>query len=70
MPVASVVLAIVCGIPNILFAYENPALQRLLHGEAAYLHDGPEIKNLAVITGLNNLSSEELAQLRAFLYSL
>jgi hypothetical protein len=29
------VLAIVCGIPNIVFAYENPAFQRLLHGEAA-----------------------------------
>jgi len=38
--------------------------------EAAYLHDGPAIKRLETIANLNNLSDQELGQLRAFLYSL
>ncbi len=38
--------------------------------EAAYLHDGPAIKDLKVIEELNNLNPVELDQLRAFLYSL
>ena len=60
-----------------------PACDFLLHDgracdaiEAAFLHDGPAIKKLGVITGLNgakglnDLGSEELKALRAFLYSL
>jgi hypothetical protein len=38
--------------------------------EAAYLHDGPAVKKLGMIGKLNNLSSEEMKALRAFLYSL
>jgi hypothetical protein len=51
--------------------------------EAAFLHDGPAIKKLGVIDGipgcvknsgnkcgLNDLTSDDLRQLRAFLYSL
>jgi hypothetical protein len=51
--------------------------------EAAFLHDGPAIKKLGVIDGiagcvknsgnecgLNDLTSTQLQQLRAFLYSL
>ncbi len=38
--------------------------------EAAFLHDGPAIKELGVITKLKDLSTEKVEQLRAFLYSL
>ena len=51
--------------------------------EAAFLHDGPAIKKLGVIDGipgcikmsgnrcgLNDLTSDDICQLRAFLYSL
>jgi CxxC motif-containing protein (DUF1111 family) len=38
--------------------------------EAAYLHDGPAVKQLGMIGKLNNLSAEEITALRAFLYSL
>ncbi|GEM_PF-1253080 len=38
--------------------------------EAAYLHDGPAIKELHTIEKLNSLDAIELNQLRAFLYSL
>jgi CxxC motif-containing protein (DUF1111 family) len=54
----------------------NPACDFLLHDgracdaiEAAFLHDGPEIKALGVIKGLSNPSTD-LSALRAFLYSL
>jgi CxxC motif-containing protein (DUF1111 family) len=55
----------------------DPACDFLLHDgracdaiEAAFLHDGPAIKKLGVIDGLNGLSPNQLLQLRAFLYSL
>jgi hypothetical protein len=55
----------------------NPACDFLLHDgracdaiEAAFLHDGPAIKKLGVIDGLNGLIPQQLLQLRAFLYSL
>lgn len=38
--------------------------------EAAFLHDGPAIKELNTIENLNGLDGPELDQLRAFLYSL
>ncbi len=38
--------------------------------EATFLHDGPAIKALETIQDLNELTEEELKQLRAFLYSL
>jgi hypothetical protein len=38
--------------------------------EAAYLHDGPAVKKIGMIKGLNGLSAEQMASLRAFLYSL
>ena len=38
--------------------------------EAAFLHDGPAVKELKMIEALNNLKPELLKQLRAFLYSL
>lgn len=38
--------------------------------EAAYLHDGPAVKDLGMIGKLNNLSTQDLKALRAFLYSL
>jgi CxxC motif-containing protein (DUF1111 family) len=38
--------------------------------EAAYLHDGPAIKELDMINRLNKLSADEIRALRAFLYSL
>lgn len=38
--------------------------------EAAYLHDGPAIKELGTIEALNNLNAIKIDQLRAFLYSL
>jgi hypothetical protein len=54
-----------------------PACDFLLHDgracdaiEAAFLHDGPAIKKLKVIEGLNGLDSDGIRQLRAFLYSL
>jgi CxxC motif-containing protein (DUF1111 family) len=54
-----------------------PACDFLLHDgracdaiEAAFLHDGPAVKKLGMIDGLNKLSESELKQLRAFLYSL
>src|SRR5262245_48096046 len=55
----------------------DPACDFLLHDgracdaiEAAFLHDGPAIKKLGVIEGLNGLLLEQLRALRAFLYSL
>jgi hypothetical protein len=55
----------------------TPGCDFLLHDgracdaiEAAYLHDGPAVKNLKMIEKLNDLSDKELEQLRAFLYSL
>ncbi len=55
----------------------DPACDFLLHDgracdaiEAAFLHDGPAIKKLGVIDGLNRLTPNQLLQLRAFLYSL
>jgi hypothetical protein len=55
----------------------KPACDFLLHDgracdaiEAAFLHDGPEIKALKVIEGLSGLSITQIQQLRAFLYSL
>lgn len=38
--------------------------------EAAFLHDGPAVKQLGMIGKLNQLSPNDLAALRAFLYSL
>ncbi len=38
--------------------------------EAAYLHDGPAVKKLHMIEELNSRSSEQIRDLRAFLYSL
>jgi len=35
-----------------------------------FLHDGPAIKKLGVIEGLNGLTPREILELRAFLYSL
>jgi CxxC motif-containing protein (DUF1111 family) len=55
----------------------DPACDFLLHYgracdaiEAAFLHDGPAVKKLGVIDALIGLSSTQLRQLRAFLYSL
>jgi hypothetical protein len=55
----------------------DPACDFLLHDgracdaiEAAFLHDGPAIKKLGVIDGLNGLTPQQILQLRAFLYSL
>lgn len=55
----------------------DPACDFLLHDgracdaiEAAFLHDGPAIKKLGVIDGLNRLSAQQILELRAFLYSL
>jgi CxxC motif-containing protein (DUF1111 family) len=55
----------------------DPACDFLLHDgracdaiEAAFLHDGPAISKLGVVDGLNRLTSKELIELRAFLYSL
>jgi CxxC motif-containing protein (DUF1111 family) len=55
----------------------DPACDFLLHDgracdaiEAAFLHDGPAIKKLGIIEGLNGLTPEQLLELRAFLYSL
>jgi hypothetical protein len=55
----------------------SPACDFLLHDgracdaiEAAFLHDGPEVKKLGVISGLSVLMGPQLKQLRAFLYSL
>jgi hypothetical protein len=55
----------------------KPACDFLLHDgracdaiEAAFLHDGPAIKALGTIQGLNGLNADQLRQLRAFLYSL
>jgi CxxC motif-containing protein (DUF1111 family) len=55
----------------------DPACDFLLHDgracdaiEAAFLHDGPAIRRLGVIEGLNGLTPEQIRELRAFLYSL
>jgi CxxC motif-containing protein (DUF1111 family) len=55
----------------------DPGCDFLLHDgracsaiEAAFLHDGPAIKQLQVIEELNKLSDTDVMQLRAFLYSL
>jgi CxxC motif-containing protein (DUF1111 family) len=55
----------------------DPACDFLLHDgracdaiEAAFLHDGPAIKKLGVIEGLNSLTPQQILELRAFLYSL
>jgi hypothetical protein len=54
----------------------NPACDFLLHDGracdaigAAFLHDGPEIKQLGMITKLTDPKTD-LTSLRAFLYSL
>jgi hypothetical protein len=54
-----------------------PACDFLLHDgracdaiQAAFLHDGPEIKALGMIGKLNELDPSDLQALRAFLYSL
>jgi hypothetical protein len=67
-------------IPTTTPILPNPACDFLLHDgracdalEAAFLHDGPEIKWLGVIdgpNGLNKLTVPDLQNLRAFLYSL
>jgi CxxC motif-containing protein (DUF1111 family) len=56
---------------------QDPACDFLMHDgracdaiEAAFIHDGPAIRKLRVIEGLDALGKDELAQLRAFLYSL
>ena len=58
-------------------ARRDPACDFLLHDgracdaiEAAFLHDGPAVKKLGVIDGLNALTAQQLLELRAFLYSL
>jgi len=55
----------------------DPACDFLLHDgracdaiEASFLHDGPAIRKLRVIEGLNGLTPIQLRDLRAFLYSL
>ncbi len=55
----------------------DPACDFLLHDgracdavEAAFLHDGPAIRKLGVIEGLNGLTAKQTLELRAFLYSL
>ena len=55
----------------------DPACDFLLHDgracdaiEAAFLHDGPAINKLGVIPALNNLTKDQVRQLRPFLYSL
>lgn len=55
----------------------DPGCDFLLHDgracnaiEAAYLHDGPAVKQLKMIEALNKLTPTETMQLRAFLYSL
>ncbi len=55
----------------------DPACDFLLHDgracdaiEAAFLHDGPAVKQLNMINKLNGLSATQIRQLRAFLYSL
>jgi hypothetical protein len=55
----------------------DPACDFLLHDgracdaiEAAFLHDGPAIKKLGVIPALTALNSDQIRQLRSFLYSL
>jgi CxxC motif-containing protein (DUF1111 family) len=55
----------------------DPACDFLLHDgracdaiEAAFLHDGPAIKKLGVVEGLNGLTPSQILELRAFLYSL
>ncbi len=55
----------------------DPGCDFLLHDgractaiEAAFLHDGPAIKQLQVIEELGKLSPTDVMQLRAFLYSL
>ena len=56
---------------------DNPACDFLLHDgracdaiEAAFLHDGPAVKELEMIEKLNELEEPEIKALRAFLYSL
>lgn len=55
----------------------DPACDFLLHDgracdaiEAAFLHDGPAVRKLGVVSGLNALNAQETRELRAFLYSL
>ncbi|MFO1417863.1 MAG: di-heme oxidoredictase family protein [Methylotetracoccus sp.] len=55
----------------------TPGCDFLLHDgracdaiEAAFLHDGPAVKSLDLITRLSSLSARQLTDLRAFLYSL
>jgi len=52
-----------------------PACDFLLHDgracdaiEAVFLHDGPGIKKLEVIEGLNGLPPEQLRELRVFVF--
>jgi CxxC motif-containing protein (DUF1111 family) len=55
----------------------DPACDFLMHDgracdaiEAAFMHDGPAVKELGVIDALNALSASDVQNLRAFLYSL
>jgi hypothetical protein len=55
----------------------DPACDFLMHDgracdaiEAAFMHDGPAVKKLGVVEGLNRLTPTQLRELRAFLYSL
>jgi CxxC motif-containing protein (DUF1111 family) len=55
----------------------TPGCDFLLHDgracdaiEAAFLHDGPAVKALGLIKAMNDLSAQQLTDLRAFLYSL
>lgn len=55
----------------------DPGCDFLLHDgracsaiEAAFLHDGPAVKQLQMIESLGKLTPAEILQLRAFLYSL
>ncbi|PZN80518.1 MAG: hypothetical protein DM484_09845 [Candidatus Methylumidiphilus alinenensis] len=55
----------------------KPGCDFLLHDgracdaiEAAFLHDGPAVKQLGMIDKLNHLNLDQLTALRAFLYSL
>ena len=55
----------------------DPGCDFLLHDgracdaiEAAFLHDGPAVRKLGMIDGMNALTPQQVMQLRAFLYSL
>ncbi|MFO1305048.1 MAG: di-heme oxidoredictase family protein [Burkholderiales bacterium] len=55
----------------------DPACDFLMHDgracdavEAAFMHDGPAVKKLGMIEAMSNLQPADIANLRAFLYSL